>query len=125
MSRARSILLVARRELLERGRSRGFLFSMLFTTTIIIGSFVVPALFLGNAGPTKIGVVEPAPERLETAIETTAGLLDQDVQIVTYPNPAAGAAALKADEVKALVVVPADLSTQGQLTFRDEADPTL
>ena len=38
MSRARSIWLVARRELFERGRSRGFIFSVLFTTTIIIGS---------------------------------------------------------------------------------------
>ena len=46
MSRARSIWLVARRELFERGRSRGFIFSVLFTTTIIIGSFVVPVLIL-------------------------------------------------------------------------------
>ena len=68
MSRARSIWLVARRELFERGRSRGFIFSVLFTTTIIIGSFVVPALIIGDEGPTQVGVVEPAPEGLAAAI---------------------------------------------------------
>jgi len=72
MSRARSIWLVARRELLERGRSRGFIFSVLFTTTIIIGSFVVPVLIFGDEGPTRVGVVEPAPDRLDSAITTTA-----------------------------------------------------
>ena len=40
MTRLRSIRLVARREILERGRSRGFLFSIAFTTIIIIGSVV-------------------------------------------------------------------------------------
>jgi ABC-type Na+ efflux pump permease subunit len=44
MTRLRSIRLVARREILERGRSRGFLFSIGFTTLIIIASFVVPAI---------------------------------------------------------------------------------
>ena len=76
MSRARSVWLVARRELFERGRSRGFIFSVLFTTTIIIGSFVVPAAIIGDEGPTHVGVVEPAPEALAAAIGTTAGLLD-------------------------------------------------
>jgi ABC-2 type transport system permease protein len=125
MSRARSIWLVARRELLERGRSRGFIFSVLFTTTIIIGSFVVPALIFGNEGPTQIGVVEPAPEGLESAIETTADLLDQDVAVVTFPDRAAAEQALGDEKVAVLVVVPADLSTAGEVVFQKEADPTL
>ena len=90
MSRARSIWLVARRELFERGRSRGFIFSVLFTTTIIIGSFVVPVVLFGDEGPTTVGVVEPTPEQLESAIETTAGVLDQDIAVVTFPDRAAG-----------------------------------
>ena len=85
MSRARSVWLVARRELFERGRSRGFIFSVLFTTTIIIGSFVVPAVIIGDEGPTQVGVVEPAPEGLAAAIGTAAGLLDQDVAVVPRP----------------------------------------
>ena len=34
MSRWRSVWLVAKREILERGRSRGFVFSVLFTTVL-------------------------------------------------------------------------------------------
>ena len=125
MSRARSIWLVARRELLERGRSRGFIVSVLFTTTIIIGSFVVPVVFFGDEGPTRIGVVEPAPEQLGSAIETTANLLDQDVAIVSFPSRDAGETALSDDQVAALVIVPADLSSAGELAFRESADPTI
>ena len=125
MSRARSIWLVARRELFERGRSRGFIFSVLFTTTIIIGSFVVPAVIIGDEGPTQVGVVEPAPEGLAAAIGTTADLLDQDVAVVTFPDRAAGEQALGDEKVAALVVVPADLSNAGEVVFHKEADPTI
>src|SRR5262245_55710164 len=125
MSRARSILLVARRELFERGRRRGFIFSVLFTTTIIIGSFVVPVVIFGDEGPTQVGVVEPAPEQLESAIETTAKLLDQDVAIVTFQDRQAGETALSSDQVAALVIVPADLSNSGELTFKESPDPTI
>ena len=125
MSRARSIWLVARRELLERGRSRGFIFSVLFTTTIIIGSFVVPALIIGDEGPTRVGVVEPAPPQLESAIESTAGLLDQEMAVVTFPDRAAGESALRDDQVAALVIVPADLASAGELAFKESPDPTV
>jgi ABC-2 type transport system permease protein len=125
MSRARSIWLVARRELLERGRSRGFIVPVLFTTTIIIGSFVVPVVFFGDEGPTRVGVVEPAPEQLGSAIETTANVLDQDVAVVSFPSRDAGETALSDDQVAALVIVPADLSSAGELAFRESADPTI
>jgi ABC-2 type transport system permease protein len=125
MSRARSILLVARRELFERGRSRGFIFSVLFTTTIIIGSFVVPVVIFGDEGPTQVGLVEPAPEQLEAAVETTADLLDQDVAIVTFQDRQAGETALRSDQIAALVIVPADLSDSGELAFKESPDPTI
>jgi len=102
MSRARSIWLVARRELLERGRSRGFIFSVLFTTTIIIGSFVVPVLIFGDEGPTRVGVVEPAPDRLDSAITTTAAALDQDIAVVRFSDREAGETALLDDQIAAL-----------------------
>jgi ABC-2 type transport system permease protein len=125
MSRARSIWLVARRELFERGRSRGFIFSVLFTTTIIIGSFLVPAVIFSDEGPTQIGAVEPAPAQLESAIATTAALLDQDIAIVRFPDRDAGETALQDEQVEALVIVPADLSSSGELAFRESADPTI
>ena len=50
MSRWRSVWLVAKREILERGRSRGFIFSVAFTTLLVVGSFVVPTLLFGDEG---------------------------------------------------------------------------
>ena len=70
-------------------------------------------MIIGDEGPTQIGVVEPAPEGLAAAIQTTAGLLDQNVAIVTFPDRQAGEAALGDDKVAALLVVPADLSNAG------------
>ena len=59
MTRLRSIRLVARREILERGRSRGFLFSIGFTTLIIIGSFVVPAILFDEDDARRVGSRAP------------------------------------------------------------------
>jgi ABC-2 type transport system permease protein len=125
MSRGRSILLVARREVLERGRSRGFIFSMLFTTAIIIGSFALPAILLGGDDTTRLGIVQPAPAGLDQAITATGGVLDQDFDIVTYPDRTAGQRALAAEEVAAVVAVPEDLSSSGELLFRREAEPAI
>ena len=65
MSRWRSVWLVAKREILERGRSRGFVFSVLFTTVLVVGSFIVPTLLFGDEETTRIGLVEPAPPGLD------------------------------------------------------------
>ena len=123
MSRRRSIWLVARRELLERGRSRGFIFSMLFTTAIIIGSFALPAVLLGGGGTTRIGLVEPAPAGLDRTIVATGDVLDQEIEIVPFPDAQAGATALVAEEIGALLAVPEDLSSPGELVFRETASP--
>ena len=71
MSRGRSVWLVAKREILERGRSRGFLFSVVFTTLLVIGSFVLPTVLFGEDQPTQIGLVRPTPPGLEGGIDAT------------------------------------------------------
>ena len=76
MSRWRSVWLVAKREIIERGRSRGFIFSVFFTTLLVVGSFVVPTLLFGDEDTTMIGIVEPAPPGLDAAIAATAAQVD-------------------------------------------------
>ncbi len=122
MPRWRSVWLVARREILERGRSRGFILSVLFTTVIVVGSFVLPAILLGNGSVTKVGLVEPAPAGLSAAIEATAGRFDRKVTITTYPTAPAADAALKAGTVDVVVAMPPDLSGPGEIRFSKEAD---
>lgn len=125
MSRWRSIRLVARREILERARSRGFVLSVAFTTLFVIGSFVLPAILFSDDEATAIGVVQPAPAGLDAAIQTAAVASGQDVVITTYPDRAAGEAAVTAGDVAVLVDVPADLSTAGSIVFQEETDPFL
>jgi len=121
MPRWRSILLVARREVLERGRSRGFILSMLFTTAIIVGSFLVPTLLFEDDGDLDIGVLRPAPAGLEVALTAFAAPFGTPLEITTFDDRAAAEAALEADEVEAVVAVPADLSGAGTLIVKEEA----
>ena len=125
MSRLRSVWLVAKREIIERGRSRGFLFSVLFTTALVVGSIVVPPLLFGNDDPTPVGLVEPVPGGLDTALLATAAQVDAELELRSYPDVAAADAALAAEEVDAVVLVPADLSSSGEVRFAEDADDGL
>ncbi len=125
MSRWRSIWLVARREIVERGRSRGFIFSVLFTTVIVVGSFLVPALLFGDPEDAKIGVVQPPPPALESTITTIAAGADRSIVLLPYPDRAAAETALKADQVEAVIDVPADLSSPGSVVYKELADQVL
>ncbi len=121
MRRWRSVWLVARREIIERGRSRGFVLSVLFTTLLVVGSFIVPTLLFGDEA-TKIGVVQPEPPGLTLAIATTAEQLDRDVEVVPFADEAAADAALAEDGVQGVASVPADLSSPGEIRFDKEPD---
>lgn len=125
MSRWRSVWLVARREILERGRSRGFLLGILLTTALVVGSIVLSATLFRDDAPMRLGVVEPAPAALTVSLEATADQLDRTIELTTYPDAVAGEAALGAGEVDALVLVPQDLSGPGELRFRERADATV
>jgi ABC-2 type transport system permease protein len=122
MSRWRSIWLVARREILERGRSRGFILSVLFTTALVVGSFLVPSLLFRDDETTTIGVVRPDPAGLETIVIASAVQLGRQVALVPYPDAATADAALDAGEVDVVLDAPPDLSTAGAVRFRQDID---
>ena len=122
MSRWRSIWLVAKREILERGRSRGFILSVFFTTVLVVGSFVVPALLFGEEEATRVGVVQPAPGGLASAVAATAAQFEREVVVTDYPDDSAADAALEAGDVDIVVDVAADLSAPGALRFAEETD---
>jgi ABC-2 type transport system permease protein len=122
MSRGRSVWLVARREILERGRSRGFIFSVLFTTLLVIGSFVVPTVLFDEDEPVRIGLVRPIPAGLEGTITATAAQFEQPVDLVPLDDVAAADAALASETVDVVAEVPSDLSSPGSIRFAKEAD---
>jgi ABC-2 type transport system permease protein len=122
MSRWRSVWLVARREILERGRSRGFILSVFFTTALVIGSFVVPAILFRDDDATQLGVVQPAPAGLDAVLATTSTTFDQPIDIVPFDDAAAAEDALRSGDVDAVIDVPADLSSAGSVRFHEEVD---
>jgi len=125
MSRWRSVWLVARREILERGRSRGFILSVCLTTALVIGSFIVPTILFGGDDVTKVGLVQPAPTGLPAALEAAAAGAQQDIDIVLFADRASAQAALEADAVAVIVSVAADLSSPGETIYREGRDALL
>ena len=101
MRHLRSVWLVARREIIERGRSRGFIFSVLFTTAIVIGSFVIPAVLLRDDEATAIGALAPVPAGLEASLAAVAASLESVVVLTEVPDRAAGDAALADESITA------------------------
>ena len=95
---------------------------VLFTTVLVVGSFVVPTLLFGDEETTRIGLVEPAPPGLELAIVATAGQMDRAVKIVPFDNAQTAAAALTEESIDAVVEVPSDLSSAGTIVFAKEPD---
>src|SRR4029453_3846615 len=106
MSRARAIYLVARREILERGRSRAFLISLALTVVFLLAGIFLPTILGGDDQSEKLGVVGTPPPRVAPAPAATA---DQ-AKMKIVPSPIAdvdsGEAALKNGSLNGLLVVP-------------------
>jgi len=97
---ARSILLVARREIRERVRSKGFRISFVVVLLGVVALAVLPT-FINPSTSTDVGVVGPTPNGFEQVLAGTAGD-DDDVSVTTYTDTAAGEQALEDGKVDVL-----------------------
>jgi ABC-2 type transport system permease protein len=122
IGRLRAVRLVAMREILERGRSRGYLLSLLFTVILLGAGFVLPALLLGQEKSPKLALVDPVPAGLEAAIEGIATQYKVTLDISHVSDQAAGEAAVRDKAVDAALAIPVDLSTAGDLIVLDDPD---
>jgi ABC-2 type transport system permease protein len=123
VSRVRSVYLVARREVLERGRSRGYVISLLFTILLLGASFVLPVLFNSNSATLRIGIVQPEPPGLRQLIDAAATQYEARIAITDIADRAAGEAAIEAETIAALLVVPADITGAGTVVVQRDAPP--
>jgi ABC-2 type transport system permease protein len=124
MRAVRSIRLVAMREIQERGRSRGYLLSLLFTLVLLAAGFILPAVLIGD-DTQRIAVVEPAPPGLVEALGSAAATYDVKLDVSTLPDRTAAEAAVRDDKVGAALVVPEDLSGPGELIVHKDASSQL
>jgi ABC-2 type transport system permease protein len=125
MSRWRVIRLVASREIVERGRSRGYALSLAFTVILMLVGFIVPALLVGNATGTSLAVVGDSPPGLEESLTLTAEAYDVELALSAVSDRAAAEAALHDGSIDAALEVPADLSSAGELIVLESAPASL
>ena len=124
MSRRRAIYLVARRELLERGRSRAFLFSLLLSVAIVLGGIFLPALIGGGSGTSRLGVVGLASPGLTEALQGTATALGQKVSIEQVGDLATGENRVRDGSLDAVLVIPPDGSLPSYIV-KSRSNPLL
>ncbi len=118
MSRLRAIRLVAMREIIERGRSRGYILSLLFTLFLLGAGFILPTLIVADRA-TRLAVVEPVPAGLETALEATSRAYEMKLDLSLLPNRSAAETALTDGSIDAALSVPPDLSGPGELIVKE------
>jgi ABC-2 type transport system permease protein len=121
----RAIRLVATREVLERGRSRGYLLSLLFTVFLLGAGFLLPTLLLTGDQTTRIALVGDTPAALGAVIEDSATQFGATVEVSTQPNRAAAEAAVTDKSIDAALDVPPDLSSPGELIVLEDAGSQL
>src|SRR6185436_5117350 len=99
--------LVARREILERGRSRAFLISLALTVVFLAAGIFLPTIIGGNDSQ-NLGVVGTPPAGFEPALQAAAEQTGTKVTVEQVPDVATGEAKLEDGSLDALLVVPAE-----------------
>jgi ABC-type Na+ efflux pump permease subunit len=114
----RSVLLVARREIRERLRSKGFRVAFALVLLGVVALTVVPK-FINPATSSDVGVVGSPPPGFEQTLTATAAE-GNDVTVTTYADTAAGEDALRSGDIDVLWDPGA-----GQLVVENTVDPAL
>ena len=119
MNGRRAIALVARREIVERLRSRAFLISTVVMLLLVAASVGLGG-FLSKETTYRFAAVAPVPADLEAALDRAADPFDARARLDVVPSPAAGRETLEAEDADALLILPQD-----RLVFRADVDPQL
>ena len=96
--------LVARRELRERGTSKGFVAGLVVTLVLVVGAIVVPALIESASVTKDIGFTGTVPEGLSRAVTDQGEAVDVTVRVHRYDDRASAEAAVRDEELEVLVV---------------------
>ncbi len=117
----RATLVIARRELLERVRTKWFVISTLIGPIGMIAMIVVPALIAasGTAG-TRVDIVDRSGA-LGAPIETALTALDWKVTTVPPDvTDEAERAKIRADQINGFIAIPKDALDGGEIRYRGD-----
>lgn len=116
MSAWRTVRILTRREIVERGRSRTFLVTAVFTLVIVVAVILIPALAGGGPTTYTVGVAGSADREVLTVAGSLDG--DTDFEVVELAGRAEAETALTAGDVEAVLLGPGTLLVErapGQL----------
>ena len=119
MSATRQIFELARRDFVQRAKSKAFLMSMLLIVGLVLMIGPVLALIDREPGPTYVGIVGDFPAGTVGAIREQADLLGVDVEIRQYADLAAAEEAIVVGEITAAV------NGMEEVIFREEVSVRL
>jgi len=104
MSAVRQVFFIARRDFLQRARSKAFLVSMLIIVLLVAALGPLLALDDETPGPYDVGVVGVEPAGLEASLQSAVRLFDRRAVLHRYGSRAAGEAALQSGDADVLLV---------------------
>lgn len=117
MNGSQGLLLVAGREVRERGRSKGFLVSMVLTIVFIAAVIILPQLLGGGPSTHRVGLVGEGNESVMAAVEELAianlepGEEPDTFETIPFPDRQAANTALENDQVDVLLIDGSELVT--------------
>ncbi|HEX2892816.1 MAG TPA: ABC transporter permease [Marmoricola sp.] len=119
MSTVRQAWLIARREMRERARTRGFRISLLLTVLVVVAMVVLPGL-LGDGDRTRdVGISGTTSEAFEQVLTSRGRSDGTTIHVQHFTSRSEGEQALRDDHLDLLVV---DVR---RLEWRGEADAQL
>ena len=122
MNPLRAIWLVARRELVERGRSRAFILGLVLTQVFIVGGFLLQSTIASDENAVSVGYVGVPPPVFEDALRQSAQENGASVDLQAYPDVPTAEDALRNGEVGGIYVPGPDPDSPGTLLFKQAPD---
>lgn len=115
------ILLLAKRDFLQRARSKGFLIMMGITVVLILAIGPLASAFAPEQEATVVGLVGSTPDGLEAALVSTADVYDREIETQEFAEIEEAEEALTDGDADVLLVDGAELVWQDQPSSTTEA----
>ena len=116
----RQTWLLARRELVQRGRSKSFVITLLLSVGVVLALGPLVSALAGRPSTTVVGVTgQTADSALTRTIEGLSSASGLTVRVQPYPDRATGEVAVRDGTVDVLVV---DGSAGSELVWKDTVD---
>lgn len=118
MSARSTVLLLARRDFLQRARSKAFLVAMLLTVGLVLTIGPLIALATGDEDPIVVGLLDTEPAEIDGAIVRSAAALDLKVTIARIGSTSGAESDLESGMI--------DVMVDGEtLVWREDPGPRL